>query len=989
MSLIKRLGGSIGALVFTVLLIGIVSPAAAYQQADQNQKYEILMPYYYTDGFQSPVVDMAKDQVAATLHSRYGTAWKVHSWSPQTGTPRWVYGMSVKVANAIRSDAEVDALARQVIASNQDVLRADGTELRLTATPHVDGKWAAHYQQTWHGYDVLGATVRILFSEDGKLMLMGSDYHSAINLSPIATVSRAQAIDIAKSGVPFNPGADTVEDATPIYVLPYPLAANQVEYHLVYQVRVHTADPIGIWVTNVDAQSGKVLSRMNDVSFLYRGTTIAPEYQYGYCDQTLQLALPYLNITVSGVGNTTSDPVGNWSIAGTGGSRAVTANLSGPYVDVNNRAGARAVFNGTAQENVPLTVRFDDLNAQMDERVVFGSISDIHNFYATFAPSFHYTNTRISAYVRVSGTCNAYWDGTINFYPQGGGCANTGEMKQVVYHEFCHGITNEILGGQGVNGMGEGNSDILGNLITQDHIIGRGFYVGQCTSGIRDSQNSLRFPQDLHGEVHWDGQIIAGFNWDAMVGLETQYGDSIGTWMSAARWHNGRVLLHPQDQPDQVLATFTADDDNGNLGDGTPHYDIICQAAHNHNFSCPEILVGCFVYSSTHPYSGDQTHGYDIVAQAVSLPSGQGHVIPGSVATHYRVNGGGFTPLQMLPTGNPDEYKTTIPVVPYGSVVEYYITATDSNGSNGVAPTGAPTNLYYFQVGNDFPDQMETQTAWKVGAPDDNATTGIWERVDPIGTTYNGQVVQPEDDHTADPGHICYITQNGTVGGAAGDADVDNGKTTLFSPKYDLTGATQVNVSYWEYYTNDRGNNPGADYWTVDISNDGGATWQHVEYTTTSTDAWVQGTITSEQFFQRFPTPGVVQFRFIADDEPPGTLVEAGVDDFELAAVFNVADAGNLNIRLVTGLQQNRPNPFNPLTEISFRLAQAGPVTLAVYDAAGRQVRTLATGPQAAGDHKVLWNGIDDAGRNVASGTYFCRLNAGGKMYSSHMVLLK
>jgi hypothetical protein len=977
------------ALVLAVLLAGIVLPAAAYAPGDQNQRYEILLPAYDIEGYKSPVASADRSQAEALLSARYGGAWNVHSWNPQSGTARWVYGKSVQVSGAITSEAQVDQVARQVIAANQDVLRADGSDLRLTATPHVSGKWAAHYQQTWHGYDVLGATVRLVFTDRGTLMLMGSDFQPNINLSPVPVVSEAQAVDIAKSGVPFNSTVDRIEGGVRLCVLPVSLSANQVEYRLVYEINVRTSDPVGLWKTHVDAHSGQVVQRTNEVCFAYGGTTMSPTYTWNYCEQTLNLVIPFLTINVSGVGSTTSDGHGNWTIAGSGGSRTVTANLIGPYVNVHNLGGSSASFSGTAQENIALQVRFDNANSQMDERVVFESISDVHSYYATFAPTFHYTNTLINAYVRRAGTCNAYWDGTINFYAQGGGCANTGEMRQVVHHEFCHGISNEILGGQGTEGIGEGNSDILGNLITQDPVVGRGFYLNNCTSGIRNSLNTLVYPDDVVGqEIHTAGQVIAGFNWDEMVLLQAQYGDSVGTWYSGKIWHEGRVLLHPQNQPDQVLATFTADDDNGNLDDGTPNYDAICQAATNHGFACPEVLVGVFVYHTARPYAIDPTHGYQIVASAVSLPEGQAQIVASSVRTHYRVNGGSFVDLPMTTTGIPGEYTGTIPAQVYGSVVEYYITAANTLGNTGSSPRNAPTELHYFQVNNDFVDQAETTTSWVIGQTGDDAALGIWVREDPVGTTYGSPAVQvqPEDDHTDSPGHICFITGNGAVGGAAGVNDVDGGKTTLLSPRFDLTGATSAVVSYWKWYSDDQGNSPNQDYWQVDITNDN---WAHVtslENTTTSTHAWVQQTY---NILDSFPTPGVVQLRFIAQDYSPGTLVEGGVDDFELVAVFPTVDVdSNFNVR-VTGLAQNRPNPFNPITEITFRLAQPGPATLAIYDASGRQIRNLASGQRAAGEHRVIWNGTDENGHGVPSGTYFCKLNAGGKSYSARMVLLK
>jgi hypothetical protein len=71
------------------------------------------------------------------------------------------------------------------------------------------------------------------------------------------------------------------------------------------------------------------------------------------------------------------------------------------------------------------------------------------------------------------------------------------------------------------------------------------------------------------------------------------------------------------------------------------------------------------------------------------------------------------------------------------------------------------------------------------------------------------------------------------------------------------------------------------------------------------------------------------------------------------------------------------PNPFNPTTALQFDLPVASLVVLDVYDAQGRQVRRLAQGTHDAGQHRVFWDGRDDAGTQVGSGTYFARIVAG------------
>ncbi|MFH2051143.1 MAG: serine hydrolase [bacterium] len=86
----------------------------------------------------------------------------------------------------------------------------------------------------------------------------------------------------------------------------------------------------------------------------------------------------------------------------------------------------------------------------------------------------------------------------------------------------------------------------------------------------------------------------------------------------------------------------------------------------------------------------------------------------------------------------------------------------------------------------------------------------------------------------------------------------------------------------------------------------------------------------------------------------------------------------------------NHPNPFNPRTEIGFALPASGPVRLDVFDAAGRQVRTLLAGDTLAeGTHRVAWDGRDTAGRASAAGVYFYRLETGSGAATGKMVLVE
>jgi hypothetical protein len=92
---------------------------------------------------------------------------------------------------------------------------------------------------------------------------------------------------------------------------------------------------------------------------------------------------------------------------------------------------------------------------------------------------------------------------------------------------------------------------------------------------------------------------------------------------------------------------------------------------------------------------------------------------------------------------------------------------------------------------------------------------------------------------------------------------------------------------------------------------------------------------------------------------------------------------------VAAALRQNEPNPFNPTTAIAFSLPTTQDISLVVFDASGRVVRTLVNGVKRFGPHRVVWDGTDNDGRFVGSGVYFYRLTTESLVESKKMVLIK
>jgi hypothetical protein len=83
------------------------------------------------------------------------------------------------------------------------------------------------------------------------------------------------------------------------------------------------------------------------------------------------------------------------------------------------------------------------------------------------------------------------------------------------------------------------------------------------------------------------------------------------------------------------------------------------------------------------------------------------------------------------------------------------------------------------------------------------------------------------------------------------------------------------------------------------------------------------------------------------------------------------------------------PNPFNASAEIEFETSGSGMVWLAVFDAAGRRVRSLVETRMPAGLHTVRWDGRDASGRPAPSGVYIARIVSGSRAASRRMTLAK
>jgi len=266
-----------------------------------------------------------------------------------------------------------------------------------------------------------------------------------------------------------------------------------------------------------------------------------------------------------------------------------------------------------------------------------------------------------------------------------------------------------------------------------------------------------------------------------------------------------------------------------------------------------------------------------------------------------------------------------------------------------------------------------------VGWTEDNDpnVVGTWTFDDPYGTYLNGELFQPEDDHTPGEDTDCAVTGNFTDG--VDDGDVDDGATRLISPVYDLSSMVRPHVFYYRWFATEQPLDP----WEVEASSDGGATWILIETTNQDERFWKGVDVDLLPVLSSF---GSVRFRFIAQDQPPEQILEACVDDFTLYDAGSGGTGVGETSRTALSLSPPAPNPFASSTTIRFALPATAHTTIRVLDVRGALVATLEDRVLGPGAHSVVWDGRTRAGRPAAAGVYLVELRHGDVRQSVKML---
>lgn len=811
-----------------------------------------------------------------------------------------VEGTNIKMVYGVpmTGGATPDAAAEAWLTNYASVWGVDASELEVDRVNEiVDGRFTViAYKQTMNGLPVENGIARIVVNNAlGKVVLASSKLaeRPAEGFAPVA-MDAEQAVQIAGAHPMFR---DYGNWTIPELVVWADADGRRTTEAWKFEGGRDLPGDFQWRTFFVDTATGAILEARDevytvDVSGNVQGFGTPNLIAHSASNPPANIAMPKIRMTITGGSNAFTATNGNYTISNPGsGAVTVSSNLSaGQWVNVNPNGVAELSVSGSVTPPGPGNFVFNagsavETNVAQVNAFVHTTLT--HDYIKDRAPSFTGLDIVIPANTGVSGTCNAFFTTSggpsINFYNSGGGCNNT-SFSTVIAHEYGHFIVNRL--GLSQNAFGEGFGDTMAIMMYDTGIVGQAFLTGGGAVRNPGAANQ-QYPCNA-GAIHTCGQILGGTWYELTELFQSHYGTATGL-SNAQDLNVGWAMItvggsgtFDSAHPATAIEVLTIDDTNGNLNDGTPNYSRICNAFGQHGISCPALQLLSFTYPSGRPEfiaPGEEfVFPVDIDNVGSTLVAGSGLLV-------YSINGG-VTQSRVLEQIDSNSFEIAMPALNCNDVVRYYIRALSAAGF-AFDPAGAETSTAYFtaiaatSTTVALDDTMETNLGWTIGATGDNATTGIWTRVNPVGTA-----AQPEDDTTPAPGVNCFVTGQGSVGGGIGDNDVDGGVTTLTSPLINLSGAADARIVYSRWYSNDEGSAPGADTFVVQISNDGGSVWTTVE-TVGPTGPEASGGWYQKQFdVSDFVAPTAsVRVRFRASDLGSGSIIEAAVDDFRVTTI--------------------------------------------------------------------------------------------------------
>jgi hypothetical protein len=634
-------------------------------------------------------------------------------------------------SNRLQAVATGNAAAREkaageaflgYLAANQADLGIDAREVSSPRVLASAGGEVIHLsaQRTLDGIPVRGSYLSATINH-GNMVLLGT--HAWADRAPASNGRRIGADEALFAAEGFLLPARVTGQWAPAELVYLPMARGRnaedaavgegYHYRLAWSVKLSVEDDAGSWEALVDAHSGEVLATVDQNHYAEAKGGVYPVTNDGIVPDGAEQAgwpMPFLNVSTSG-GTVVTDTGGNLSATG-----SLTASLTGQFVRISDNCGASSLTQtgnldfGASAGTDCTTPGFGGAGNTHAARTGFYELNRIKEMARSHLPSNTWLQGQLTSNMNINNTCNAFWStfaGTVNFYRSGGGCANTGEIAGVFDHEWGHGLdANDSVAGI-AGPSGEGIADIYAALRLNDSCIGRNFRTTVCTgngdpcltcTGVRDIDYLKRQSGLPHtytwsnancgGSVHCVGAVYSEAVWSlwkrklqtAPFNLDNNTAHEVTnrlTFLGATgvgTWFAGGPPFGGCSSTGGYLKYLAADDDNGNLNDGTPHMTAIFAAFNDQQIACSTPAVqnsGCANTPAAAPVvtatPGDKsiTLSWGVVANATKY---QVFRAEGIFACNFgKVKIGETTGLSFSDTGLQNGRNYSYVVIPIGA----------------------------------------------------------------------------------------------------------------------------------------------------------------------------------------------------------------------------------------------------------------------------------------------------------------------------------
>lgn len=556
---------------------------------------------------QPPAQARERHRALRAFERATGRSWRV-VWCQATGTPKAVYGPGLRLTERPITDLQTARrLSEKILRQHANLLGLGASRFVPAIEARVGDLWILVFEQRFRGLPVVDGRADVRLHASGVLSLLGSEavpVPAGLGTMPVLSAEEAELRARERTGItPLPAGPAGLSAGAPRLVIWADTdRATRTPVRLAWEVslvRRELARAATVWV---DARNGSVLEVRDDVHHCggggpggpaatnVRGNVKAwlnPGLHPG--DPLKNLPLHNLRVEVVGGGSGFTDANGDFDIP-----HSSTAPVGVRLRFVGRRISQLTSLQGTTFDRT-FTVTpgrkaslqvYSAAAGQFDraQSTCYYHVNDVNEFTRSVVgnlPQLARIDT-IRAFVNRAASCNAFYtNNSITFYHRST-CANTA-YSTVVEHEWAHGL-DDVLGGiSRTHGLSEGNADVVAILRTEQPIVGHDFR-GPGTF-VRTARNTRRYPPS--GGVHQQGEVWMGYCWDVYENMVK----NIGRAKTLPRWRRiflASMVANARSQPDAVREVFLADDDDGNLDNGTPNYDSLAPAAIKRNLPYPK-----------------------------------------------------------------------------------------------------------------------------------------------------------------------------------------------------------------------------------------------------------------------------------------------------------------------------------------------------------------------------------------------------------------